>query len=86
MNSVSSRTITSSIHIEPVNSDEYKQNLVEQLTTHHKRKFLEYVRSEPNFLKSKLNQNKRFSHNSYKMMLNSFLQLQISIQNCVRIL
>ncbi|XP_055303281.1 zinc finger protein 676-like isoform X2 [Sitodiplosis mosellana] len=42
--------IVSSIHIEPVDSDEYNQSLVEQLTPYHKQTFLHYVKIERNLL------------------------------------
>lgn len=46
--------MSSSICIEPVDSDEYKQNLVEQLTLFHKQKFLQYFKIVPNILNGKL--------------------------------
>lgn len=45
--------IVSSLHIEPVNTDEYNRNLVKQLASHHKEKFLECIRKERNFLHGK---------------------------------
>lgn len=45
--------IVSSLRIEPVNTDEYNQNLVKQLASHHKRKFLECIRNEHSFLHGK---------------------------------
>lgn len=50
MVSFSNRSILSSIRIEPVNSDEYHQNLIEQLTPYHKQKFLQYVKIESKLL------------------------------------
>lgn len=50
MISFSDRAILSSIRIEPVDSDEYNQSLVEQLTQYHKKKFLHYVKIEPTIL------------------------------------
>lgn len=42
--------IVSSLHIEPVNTDEYNRSLTKQLASHHKRKFLQCIQNEPNFL------------------------------------
>lgn len=53
MNSLVNRLKFSSIHIEPVDSNEYNQYLVEQLTKYHKQTFLRCVRKEPDFLNSK---------------------------------
>lgn len=53
MDSFSNRSILSSIHIEPVDSDEYNRSLVEQLTPYHKQKFLQFVK-ERGFFNGKL--------------------------------
>lgn len=45
--------IVSSLYIEPVNTDEYNRNLVQQLTQHHKQMLLECIRIERNFLYGK---------------------------------
>lgn len=45
--------IVSTLHIEPVNTDEYNRGLVKQLAPHHKQQFLECVRNERNFLYGK---------------------------------
>ncbi|XP_031626972.1 zinc finger protein 91-like [Contarinia nasturtii] len=50
MNNIASPPILSSIRIEPVDSDEYNQSLIEQLTPYHKQKLLQYVRKERHFL------------------------------------
>lgn len=39
----------SSIHIEPVDSDEYNRSLVEQLTPYHKQKFLQFLKERDFF-------------------------------------
>lgn len=54
MISLTSRPILSSICIEPVDSEEYNQNLVEELTVYHKQKFLHYLKIEPNILNGKV--------------------------------
>lgn len=47
------RSILSSIRIDPVDSDEYNQSLVEQLTPYHKQKLLQYLKTESNSSESR---------------------------------
>lgn len=70
MSNLMSRETTSSLHIEPVNTDEYNRSLTGQLSSHHKRQFLQCIQSEPNFLRSKCAFEGNFSK-FYKAYCNS---------------
>lgn len=48
-----SRETLSSLHIEPVDTDEYNRSLIIQLSSQHKRQLLQSIRREPNFLNGK---------------------------------
>lgn len=74
-----SRAVLPSIHIEPVDSDEYNQSLVEQLTTFHKRKFLQHVRDKPNILYGEYSADFFFCFSPKNSRGNFSLQPSISI-------